>query len=110
MVTNWEQASGSFYTRIQSVAKRSPLVRAALDAAVDEGRFDHVAQVLGGPEDVPVHIPIEVQLPDGAQMRFTSLHGRWVSVHDALVEQFEVELLVPLDRASEGVVSSSFGV
>ena len=110
MVTNWEQASGSFYTRIQSVAKRSPLVRAALDAAVDEGRFDHVAEVLGGPEDVPVHIPIEVQLPDGAQMRFTSLHGRWVSVHDALAEQFEVELLVPLDRASEGVVSSSFGV
>lgn len=109
VVTNWEQASGSFYTRIQDVAQRSPVVRAALDEAVAEGRFDHVARVLGGTNEVPVHIPIEVQLPDGAQMRFTSLHGRWVSVHDALAEQFEVELLVPLDPASEGVVSSTFG-
>ena len=109
VVTNWVQASGSFYTRIQEVAQRSPLVRAALDDATAHGRFDHVASVLGGPNEVPVHIPIEVRLPDGACMRFTSLHGRWASVHDAIAEQFEVELLVPLDRASEGVVSRSFG-
>jgi hypothetical protein len=42
-------------------------------------------------------------------MRFTSLHGRWVSVHDALAEQFEVELLVPLDGESETVVAAAFG-
>jgi transcriptional regulator with XRE-family HTH domain len=109
VVTNWEQASGSFYTRIQEVARRSPLVRAALAAAVAEGRFDHVAGVLGGTDEVPVYVPIEVRLPDGACMRFTSLHGRWVSVHDALVEQFEVELLVPLDEASETVATAAFG-
>ncbi len=109
VVTNWEQASGSFYTRIQEVAGRSPLVRAALDAAIADGRFDHVARVLGGTKEVPVYIPIEVQLPDGGCMRFTSLHGRWVSVHDALAEQFEVELLVPLDGESETVLGEVFG-
>ena len=109
VVTNWEQASGSFYTRIQEVARRSPLVRSALDAAVADGRFDHLARVLGGPDDVPVYVPIEVQLPGGARMRFTSLHGRWVSVHDAVAEQLEVELLVPLDGASEAVVAEVFG-
>jgi hypothetical protein len=102
-VTNWEQASGSFYTRLQEVARRSPLVRAALDAAIADGRFDHVARVLGGTDEVPVYVPIEVQLPDGARMRLTSLHGRLISVHDAVAEQFEVELLVPLDGESEKV-------
>lgn len=109
VVTNWEEASGSFYTRIQEVARRSPVVRAALQEAVEAGRFAHVSQVLAGNADVPVYIPIEVQLPDGARMRFTSMHGRWVSVHDAVAEQFEVELLVPLDEASESVVAGAFG-
>lgn len=108
VVTNWEQASGSFYTRIREVARRSPLVRAALEDAVAGGRFDHVARVLGGPDDVPVYVPIEVQLPNGPHMRFTSLHGRWVSVHDAVAEQFEVELLVPLDAESEEAIGAAF--
>lgn len=109
VVTNWEQASGSFYTRIQEVAQRSPEVREALDAAVAAGRFDHVPRVLGGTDEVPVYIPIEVALPDGARMRFTSMHGRWVSVHDAVAEQLEVEMLVPLDEGSEAVVAAAFG-
>lgn len=108
VVTNWEQASGSFYTRIQEVAGRSVVVRKALDAAVDQGRFAHVPQVLGGTEDVPVYVPIEVELEGGVRMRFTSLHGRWVSVHDAVAEQFEVELVVPLDESSEGVLGTAF--
>lgn len=109
VVSNWEEASGSFYTRIQEVARRSSTVRDALDAAIADGRFDHVAGVLGGTREVPVYIPIEVRLPDGGCMRFTSLHGRWVSVHDALAEQFEVELLVPLDGESERVLGAVFG-
>lgn len=109
VVTNWEPASASFYLRIQEVAGRSPAVRAALDAARAEGRFDHVADVLAGTTPVPVYVPIEVQLPDGARFRFTSLHGRWISVHDAVAEQLEVELLVPLDPASEDVARAAFG-
>ena len=109
LVTNWERASGSFYTRIQEVARRSPAVRAALDAAIEGGRFEHVARVLSGTEEVPVYIPIEVQLPDGARMRFTSMYGRWAAIHDTVAEQFEVEFLVPLDESSEAVVSAAFG-
>lgn len=109
LVTNWEQASASFYTRIQEVARRSPAVRSALDDAVAEGRFDHVGRVLGGTDEVPVYVPIEVELPNGSRMAFTSFHGRWASVHDAVAEQFEVELLIPLDEASEIVVDAAFG-
>lgn len=109
VVTNWEQASGSFYTRIQEVATRSPAVRDALEEARTDGRFNHVAQVLGGSDEVPVYVPIEVQLPEGSRMRFTSMHGRWISVHDAVAEQFEVELLVPLDEPSEAVIGAAFG-
>ncbi len=109
VVENWEAASGSFYTRIQEVARRSELVREALDGAVARGRFDHVPRVLAGADEVPVYIPIVVKLPDGPRMRFTSLHGRLVSVHDAVAEQFEVELLVPLDEESEGTIGDVFG-
>ena len=109
VVSNWEQASASFYTRIQEVARRSSVVREALDAAEAEGRFDHVAGVLGGVDELPVYIPIEVTLPDLGRLRFTALHGRWISMHDALAEQFEVELLVPLDAESEHVASAAFG-
>jgi len=109
LVSNWEQASAGFYTRIHEVARRSSLVREALDAAEAEGRFDHVARVLGGTDELPVYIPIEVTLPDLGRLRFTSLHGRWISMHDALAEQFEVELLVPLDAEAEHVSHVAFG-
>lgn len=69
VVTNWEDASGSFYTRIQQVAHRSSVVRAALDRAIAAGRFDHVPAVLAGDADVPAFIPIEVRLPGGAEPR-----------------------------------------
>ena len=109
LVSNWEQASASFYTRIQEVARRSSVVRDALDEAEAGGRFDHVARVLGGTDELPVYIPIEVTLPHLGRMRFTSLHGRWISMHDALAEQFEVELLVPLDAEGEQVAHAAFG-
>jgi len=109
VVTNWEPASSSFYTRIQEVARRSSVVRAALDKALDDGRFDHVSHTLGDMDEVPIYVPIEVQLPTGSRMRFTSMHGRWASVHDAVAEQFEVEFLVPLDEASETAVGAAFG-
>lgn len=109
VVTNWELASASFYTRIQEVARRSTVVRDALAAAEADGRFDHVARVLGDTDELPVYIPIEVTLPGLGRLRFTSLHGRWISMHDALAEQFEVELLVPLDEESEHVAGAAFG-
>lgn len=108
LVANWEEASASFYTRIQDVAARSAVVREALDAAVAAGRFDHVPRFLAGAEEVPIYVPIIVQLPGQPPMRFTSLHGRLVSVHDAVAESFEVELMVPLDEGSEASIHAAF--
>ena len=109
LVENWLPASASFYTRIQEVARRSEVVRSALDLAVAEGRFDHVAATLAGTEDVPIYVPIVVKLPNGPRMSFTSLHGRLVSVHDAVAEGFEVELMVPLNASSEEGLEQVFG-
>ncbi|MEO0494706.1 MAG: helix-turn-helix domain-containing protein [Actinomycetota bacterium] len=109
VVTNWEAASASFYTRMQQVAGRSAIVREALDRAVDEGRFDHVPTVLAGVDDVPIYVPVDIRLPDGTGMRFTSMYGSWVSIHDAVAEQFEVELVVPLDADSEASLAAVFG-
>ena len=108
LVENWEQASGSFYTRIQEVARRSTVVREALDRAVADGDFDHVPQVLAGTEDVPIYIPIVVRLPHGPRLAFTSMHGRLISVHDAVAEHLEIELLVPLDASSEASIMATF--
>ncbi|MEL7362147.1 MAG: helix-turn-helix domain-containing protein [Bacteroidota bacterium] len=109
LVTNWEAASASFYTRIQEVALRSEVVRGALDAAVADGRFEHVPRFLAGASDVPIYVPIVVQMPGQPPLRFTSLHGRLVSVHDAMAESFEVELMVPLDEGSEMPMHALFG-
>ncbi|MFK7844448.1 MAG: helix-turn-helix domain-containing protein [Rhodothermales bacterium] len=109
LVTNWEAASASFYTRIQEVAQRSKPVRDALDAAISAGRFEHVPGFLAGTENVPIYVPIIVQIPDQPPLRFTSLHGRLVSVHDAVAENFEVELMVPLDENSEVPMHALFG-
>lgn len=109
LVTNWAQASASFYTRIQEVAARSVTVRAALDAAIAAGRFEHVPRFLAGTEDVPIYVPIVVQMPGQPPMQFTALHGRLISVHDALAEGFEVELMVPLDEGSEAPMHAMFG-
>ncbi|MEM8487452.1 MAG: helix-turn-helix domain-containing protein [Bacteroidota bacterium] len=109
LVTNWEAASASFYTRIQEVAQRSKPVRDALEAAIRLGRFEHVPQFLAGNEDVPIYVPIIVQIADQPPLRFTSLHGRLVSVHDAIAENFEVELMVPLDANSEVPMHVLFG-
>ncbi|MEM1056158.1 MAG: helix-turn-helix domain-containing protein [Bacteroidota bacterium] len=109
LVVNWEEASASFYTRIQEVAGRSELVRDALDVAVAEGRFEHVPRFLAGSDEVPIYVPIIVQMPDQPPMQFTSLHGRLISVHDAVAESFEVELMVPLDEGSEPLMRALFG-
>lgn len=108
LVENWVQASGSFYTRIQEVARRSDVVREALDRAIAAGDFDHVPDVLAGTQDVPVYIPIVVRLPNGTRLAFTSMHGRLISVHDSVAESLEVELMVPLDSGSEDAITATF--
>jgi hypothetical protein len=49
-----------------------------------------------------------VQMPGLPPLQFTSLHGRLISVHDAVIEDLEVELMVPVDPASEGPLTQLF--
>lgn len=109
LIENWEESSSGCYYRIQEVAHRSTVVRQALDRAVADGHFDHVGGRMAGSEELPVYVPIVVKLQDGPRMQITSLHGRLVSVHDAVAEDFEVELMVPLDQATEGPLLEVFG-
>lgn len=109
LVVNWEQASGALYYRLQEAARRSPLVAETLERAVAEGYFDHIPRLFAGPDEVPVYIPVIVQLPDGPRLQLTSMLGRLVSVHDEVAEGFEVELLIPLDEGSEEPFRRLFG-
>lgn len=101
VVENWEEASSGFYYRIKEVARHSEQVARAFEHAEARGRFDHVAEATAGLDELPVYVPIVIALPGGPKLRITSMHGRLISVHDALAEGFEVELMIPLDESTE---------
>jgi len=107
-ITNWEVAGSAVYARLQSAATRSRVLRDLLDHARTKGIFDGLNEKLGAQDEIPVFVPVEMRLPTGAHVRFSSLLGHLASVHDALVAGFEIEMLVPLDAESETVVRQTF--
>ena len=100
-IENWEEASSAFYFRMQSAATHNDNVRYAFESARKRGMFDHIASNITDPEDIPIFIPAIIRLPTGDRVKLTSILGNLVSVHDALVEGFDIELMVPVDDASE---------
>lgn len=100
-IENWEEASSAFYFRMQSAAIRNDTVRYAFEAARKRGMFDHIATTITEPDDIPIFIPAIIRLPTGARVKLTSILGSLVSVHDALVEGFDIEFMVPVDEESE---------
>lgn len=64
---------------------------------------------LQGTDDMPVFVPVIVNLPNGMQLQLTSLLGKLASVQDALVEGFEIELMLPTDAASEELMRRALG-
>lgn len=109
LIANWEEASAGLYFRLQAAAAHSADIAAHFAIAKENGCFDHVLRELTGEKTVPIYVPVVIQLPEGTQMRIGSLLGRLGSVHDALVEGFEIELLVPLDEKSETAMRTTFG-
>ena len=108
-VTNWTEASGSLYFRLQVASRRSETVRAAFEAAIANGDFKDVGDSLAGKTELPVYVPLVVKIPGGPRLEFTSLLGHLMSVHDAVAEGFEVELLVPLDEETGPAFVNLFG-
>jgi len=109
LVQNWEEASAAYYYRLKEVSRGSARIREAFEGAVAEGLFDHVAAQLAEAEEIPVYVPIVIALPGGPRLTITSMSGRMVSVHDAVADGFRVELLVPLDQATEPQLLEVFG-
>lgn len=108
LIANWEEASAGLYFRLQAAAAHNPDIAAHFTIAKENGCFDHVLRSLTGETTVPIYVPVVIKLPDGTQMRIGSLLGGLGSVHDALVEGFEIELLVPLDAQSETAMRAAF--
>ncbi|MEM9635161.1 MAG: hypothetical protein AAGA50_27805 [Pseudomonadota bacterium] len=52
-------------------------------------------------ENVPVFVPVEIAGPGGSRLRITSLIGQLASVQDAVIEGMTIEMMVPMDAASE---------
>ncbi len=109
LVGNWELASAAVYFRLQAGAARSSFLRGVLRDVREQGVFDDMWARLGE-EEIPIFVPIEWVLPNGVRLRTSSLLGKLATVHDALVEGFEIELMVPMDAETDAVLRAMFGV
>ncbi len=108
LVSNWELASAAVYFRLQAGAARSEFLRGVLEEVLDQGVFDKMRARLGQ-DEIPIFVPIEWVLPNGARLRTSSLLGKLATVHDALVEGFDIDLMVPMDEDSEDALRGLFG-
>lgn len=98
-VLNWPEAAPIFAARLYREAAEDPELEDLLDQARAAGLLDGLDEVAR--ENVPVFVPVEVLGPDGTRLRITSLLGQLASVQDAVIEGMTVELMVPMDAASE---------
>jgi transcriptional regulator with XRE-family HTH domain len=103
-VDNWADVSSTVYYRLQSAASHSDVLHAELARARENKIFDEIAKSITDTDEIPIFVPITMRLPNGARLKLTSLLGQLVSIHDALVEGFEVELMVPADAESEALL------
>lgn len=109
LIVNWDEACLPFYYRLQAQSGHSDRADALFAQARQNGLFDGVQDRLKSPEEVPVFVPITMQLPNGAVVQMSSLVGRLASIQDALIEGFEIELMVPTDAASEDTMRALLG-
>lgn len=106
LVQNWDEAAGVMFYRLQRAAAHSPRIAQVLQTAQSQGRFAGMEQHLGELGEIPIFLPIRIALPEGPVMELSSLLGKLASCQDALIEGLEIELMVPLDEASEQTMLS----
>ena len=100
-IENWEECAIALYLRMQKHAREDETVRHGFEDAKARGVFDNIAESIAEQTDVPIFMPVHLSIPGGPSIRLTSLVGSFVSVHDAVVEGFDIELVVPMDQASQ---------
>ncbi|GAB4522529.1 MAG: helix-turn-helix transcriptional regulator [Roseibium sp.] len=98
-VLNWPEAAPVFAARLYREAAEDKDLEVLLEQARAAGLLDGLEDSFR--EDVPVFVPVEVMGPDGSRLRLTSLLGQLASVQDAVIEGMTIELMVPMDAASE---------
>lgn len=103
-IENWEEASTTLYYRLQTAAADSPKIKRKFDDARAVGLFEGVHTQFNKSDDIPIYTPLIIRLPNGARLTASSLLGQLMSVQDALVEGFEIELMVPADDESEALL------
>jgi len=101
LIQNWDEAAGVLFFRLQRAAVNSPRIAQILQTAQAQGRFCGMEKHLNGLNEIPIFLPIRLGLPSGQVIEISSLLGKLASCQDALVDGLEIELMVPLDEASE---------
>ncbi len=104
-VLNWKEAAPIFAARLYREAADDPELADLLDQAHASGLLDGLDETFR--EDVPVFVPVEVLGPDGNRLRLTSMLGQLASVQDAVVEGMTIELMVPMDAATENCMHAA---
>ncbi len=98
---NWDDVLPVFYYRLQASAAVSPRVAEIFERVKQQGLFDGFEDHLTSDIPVPVFVPFRIALAPNVQVEMSSILGRLVSIQDAALEGFEVELMMPTDAASE---------
>lgn len=105
LIVNWEEASAALFFRLQAAALQSEVVANALAVAKARGDFEHISTMIAAKDEIPIFVPTILRTPSG-MLRMSSFLGRLGAVNDALVEGFEIELMVPLDEDSEALLAA----
>lgn len=100
-IHNWQEASLGLYFRLQSAAGRDPAIAAEFAKARQEGIFDHIPALITGQHQAPVFTALEIGPPGGPMLRITPFVGQLATLQDVRLDGLEIELMVPLDDASE---------
>jgi transcriptional regulator with XRE-family HTH domain len=98
-ILNWEEAAPIFAARLYKEAAEDPGLSELLTKAHESGLLEGLDEI--DRENVPVFVPVEIAVPGGVRLRITSLLGQLASVQDAVIEGMTIEMMVPMDAASE---------
>ncbi|MCR9060993.1 MAG: hypothetical protein NXI02_26915, partial [Rhodobacteraceae bacterium] len=104
-ILNWKAAAPVFAARLYREAADDPGLATLLEEAHASGLLDGLDETFR--EDVPVFVPVELLGPDGVRLQVTSMIGQLASVQDAVVEGMTIELMVPMDAATETCLLSA---
>lgn len=106
MIENWDEAISVLYFRLQRESAHRPELAEKYRAAKSRGLFDSVAQDLVSGARIPIHTPIRVRLPGGLRLQLYSILGQVPSLQDVVMENCEVEFIVPADAETESILLS----